>query len=271
MNGNELLDKLALADPAFIEEAEAKAEAKPKRKHTWLKWGAAAAACIAAAAAAVTLIPRGVFIGSDPLQGVSASDEPEVSAQPAPIELSERSTVHVYYGYEGSVNKTKLFFLSEEEMFSMEDRCIFRGRVLELTNIILEYDEERMTRCIATIIVDKVYKGDIIPGGSVEVLLPNGVSLGGYPGEDCGIAMGIADCSEGIFMVKEYSEDEYETIHGGVIYLTDLAPYGITDGLRWMFLATDKALVFSRESYPGARSAKDLDDIEKYVLKMLGK
>lgn len=254
MNGNELLDKISLSDPAFIEEAEAKA-AKHKSKYTWLKWGAAAAACIAAAIGAIALIP---WNGSH-----------EQSTQLAPIVLSERSTVSVYDGYEETVKKSKLYYLSEKEMFSMADRCIFRGRVFGLRNIIIEYDGEKQSRCIASISVEKVYKGNISTDGGIDVLLPFGVSFTSNWAEDTGVISQIDDCKEGIFIVKKYAYDEYETLHGGVIYLTDLAPYGITDGLRWVFLATDKALVFDRDSYLGARSANNLDDIEKYVIDML--
>lgn len=41
MRGNELLDKMELIDPAYIEAADT---APNKRKSAWAKWGAAAAA-----------------------------------------------------------------------------------------------------------------------------------------------------------------------------------------------------------------------------------
>ncbi len=57
MRGNELLDKMSLIDPAFIEAAEVP---RKRRKTPWLKWGVAAAACIALAAFAGTkLFPQG--------------------------------------------------------------------------------------------------------------------------------------------------------------------------------------------------------------------
>ena len=42
MNGNDLLDKMELADPAYVEAAEA---ASAKKQNGWLKWGALAACC----------------------------------------------------------------------------------------------------------------------------------------------------------------------------------------------------------------------------------
>ena len=81
MNGSELLDKMELIEPQYIEAAEV----RPQKKRSWLKWAAAAAACVAAAIGAIALIPRG---GSH-----------EQPPQLAPIELSEKSTVTVEYGY----------------------------------------------------------------------------------------------------------------------------------------------------------------------------
>ena len=263
MNGNELLDKLALADPAFIEEAEAKAEAKPKRKHTWLKWGAAAAACIAAAIGAVAIIPR---IGSH-----------QQSTQLAPIKLSEKSTVTVEYGYcEPAQGKdTELAPYTEREMFSKSNTVIFMGRVSGLADVKIDYNGEKDCRCIASFYVEKIYRKpygcSIEEGGGIDVLLPCGIEMGMPVPEGARTIEYIDEARLGIFIVKKLEDGACEERNGAVLMLKDLAPYVIEDGVRWAFLATDKALVFDRESYPGAKDAKNLDDIEKYVLKMLGK
>ena len=42
MNGNEFLDKMSLADPAYVEEAD-----RPvKKRTTWRRWGAMAACLV---------------------------------------------------------------------------------------------------------------------------------------------------------------------------------------------------------------------------------
>lgn len=51
MRGNELLDKMELMDPAYVEAADQ----KPKRRNTWVKWGIMAACFCLAVTAAVTV------------------------------------------------------------------------------------------------------------------------------------------------------------------------------------------------------------------------
>lgn len=56
MRGDELLEKMELVDPAYVEAADAP---RPKRRVRWTKWGAAAcAAALVVAIVAVAVLPR---------------------------------------------------------------------------------------------------------------------------------------------------------------------------------------------------------------------
>ena len=56
MRGDELLEKMELVDPAYVEAADAQ---RPKRRVRWTKWGAAAcAAALVVAIVAVAVLPR---------------------------------------------------------------------------------------------------------------------------------------------------------------------------------------------------------------------
>jgi len=71
-------------------------------------------------------------------------------------------------------------------------------------------------------------------------------------------------------MPRIYGEDAVWEMYGVTLMLSDLAPCGLGDGMRWAFLKTeDDGLVYARHAYPGAGSAQTLDDIEKYVKKMI--
>ena len=86
MTGNELLDKLSLIDPAYVEEADR----EPKKKnYSWLKFGALAA-CLC-------LIIIGVVLQREPTDGVvtellgySISINGDTSVQYSPISFEER-------------------------------------------------------------------------------------------------------------------------------------------------------------------------------------
>ena len=65
MRGKELLEKMELIDPAYVEAAEAKPR---KKKGVWLKWGAMVA-CLCIVISAVIMIPYFGGGHGDPQQG----------------------------------------------------------------------------------------------------------------------------------------------------------------------------------------------------------
>ena len=258
MNGSELLDKMELIEPQYIEAAEV----RPQKKRSWLKWAAAAAACVAAAIGAIALIPRG---GSH-----------EQPPQLAPIELSEKSTVTVEYGYcePAEWRGRELEPHTEREMFSKSNTVIFMGRVSGLADVKIDYNGEKDCRCIANLYVEKVYKQPygcaFEQGDGIDVLLPYGIEMGMPIPEGAETIEYIDKTRLGIFIVEKLEDGACEEHNGAVLMLKDLAPYCIGDGIRWVFLSTDEGLRFSRSDYPGAKDAVSLGDIEKYVLEMLG-
>lgn len=254
MRGNEFLDKMELIDSAYVEAADVNSD---KKKNVWFKRGALAA-CLCLIVVAVAMIP--FFNGNI------------TEAQPEGIVLSDKTTAKVSYGYKnGAANSTKsdLVWLSEEEMFAQEKMYVFRGKVSGLTNITIDFNGVKTARCIATIAVDKVYKGDIVAGEQIKMLLPCAINIEGSAAEDTGIITQLESGTEGIFMPLVYDDESYREENGAKLMLRDLAACGLADGMRWVFLSTGRGLVFEQNSYPGAKNATSLDDIEAYVIERL--
>ena len=73
MRGNEFLEKLELADPAFVAEADGM---PVKKRNAWVKWGGlAACVCLLAAVSVLTLggpgrEPSAVVPGPMPTAGI---------------------------------------------------------------------------------------------------------------------------------------------------------------------------------------------------------
>ena len=130
----------------------------------------------------------------------------------------------------------------------------------------IDFNGSKEVRCVASIEIEKVYNGDIIRGKEIRVLLPCPISEGPVTTEDTSIISQIKCGMEGIFMPWVYGKDSYWEENGAVLFVTDLAPCGFGDGMRWAFLDTEHGLVFERNSYPGASNARTLDEIEKYVI-----
>lgn len=83
MTGNELLDKLSLIDPAYVEEADR----EPKKKnYSWLKFGALAA-CLC-------LIIIGVVLQREPTDGIQDSVSNHLLAFPISLDSAPAALYH---------------------------------------------------------------------------------------------------------------------------------------------------------------------------------
>lgn len=254
MRGNEFLDKMELIDPAYVEAADTEPQ---KKKGIWIRWGAIAA-CLCFIVGAIATIPD--FSGN------------QTDPQPGEIILSDKTTAKVSYGYEeGTVSPAKgdLEYLTEEEMFAREKMYVFRGKVSGLTNVTIDFNGEKEVRCIATIVIEEVYQGNITVGEQITMLIPCAIDPAGIVVEDTDVIAQLQSGMEGIFMPWIYDENSYMEMNGAVLMKQDLAVCGLADGMRWAFLSTEQGVLFEKNAYPGAKNAADLDDIEAYVIEML--
>ena len=191
--------------------------------------------------------------------------------QPGEIATSEKTTAKVSNGYDGGAtsNKGSLEYLTEEEMFARENMYVFRGRVSGLKNVTIDFNGEQEGRCIATVLIEKVYKGERTAGDHINMLIPCAIDFLGSTAEDTGVISQLKSGMDGIFMPWVYDENSRIEMNGAVLMYSDLASCGLADGMRWAFLSTDKGVVFERNAYSGAKNVINLDDVEKYVIEML--
>lgn len=252
MRGNEFLDKMELIDPVYIEAAD---KAPKRKKVSWKQWSAVAA-CLCIVLWGVMLFRFG--------------DSP-TNPQLGEIVLSDKTTAEVTYGYDGppTFSESSLVYFSEEKMFAREDMYIFRGKVSDLANITIDFNGEKEPRCIALIVIEEVYKGDLAVGDTIRMLLPCVIGLEGIGESPTKVIRQIESGMEGIFMPWVYDEESYMEQNGAVLMLEDIAECGLADGMRWAFLFTKRGLVYDKNAYPGAKDAENLKDIEKYVIEML--
>lgn len=242
-------------DDALVSGAVAYRRTKPR--HVWVKWGAVAA-CLCLVLVAVAMISS--LRGNPP------------APQPEGIILSDKTTAKVSPGYDAGAtgaSQNSLVYLTEEELFAYENKYVFRGTVSDLTNVTIDFNGEKEARCIATIVISRVYQGDLTAGASITMLLPCAIDLTGGTAEDTGVITQLKSGMEGIFMPVVYDENACIEMNGAVLMKQDLAECGLADGMRWVFLNTEQGLVYLDSAYPGAKGATSLDDIEAYVMEML--
>lgn len=67
-------------------------------------------------------------------------------------------------------------------------------------------------------------------------------------------------------MPVAYSNSDYREENGARIYWKELAPYGLRDVMRYLFLqAEDGKMIFDRQAYPSVEEDASLEDIEAFA------
>jgi hypothetical protein len=166
-------------------------------------------------------------------------------------------------------NKSVLVGLSEDELFAKDfnlyEIMAFEGTVVEVRNIVCDYNGNKDYRAIATIEASEVLRGNLEVGNTVTVLLPAPVGTS-LKVEDSGLSSQITAGTKGIFMPIKYNETSIREENGMSLALLDLAEFGFPDGERWMFIETASGLMYNKGAYPSFATAKDLKDVRNIVL-----
>ncbi len=217
-----------------------------KRAPQWTRWGVVAAClCLMIAASSLWITREG--LGT---QGNKAK------------------VTYGEHNIPSYTSKGELVYFSEEELFERENMYAFRGKVVELQNITINFDGFKEYRCVAVLDIEKVYQGEITVGEQIRMLLPCPITKD-IKQEDTGVIAGIKVGMEGIFMPWVFDENSYIEMNGKIFDKSEVASCGLADGMRWAFLASEYGVVFEKNAYKGAVGAATLDDIEAYVIEML--
>lgn len=212
---------------------------------------------LAAAAAVVLLFAAGVPVASH----LSKIDLPHaqgrVSAHYTPFSPKMERKAYC------------LINLTEEELFHTANLAPFLGTVEEIRNIRIGLNGSVTYRAIAAVKVEKAYLNNVTPGSTVSILLPCSIGRG-EQSTATEIAAALRKGMKGIFMPVAYSETDYWEENGARIYLHELAPYGLMDGMRYLFLqGEDGTMMFAHSAYPALDADASLDEIGKYVQEMV--
>lgn len=238
-------------DASYVEKAM---NYRPReKKHGWAR-RAASAACLALVIVAAATI---------------------MDQQWNRIELSDES-VNVTARYTNKAPSWRaqslLVYWTEEELFTAFPTAIFKGTVLKINNIELNFNGSKEYRAIAEIEVEKVYRGPCSVGDAVSVLLPCPIGKNMWV-EDTGTVSHMRAGTTGIFMPTIYDEHSVREQNGAKLILADVAGYGFADGERYAFLEVEAGngvgLLFARYAYQSISTVSTLDEVEEYIETML--
>ncbi len=255
MRKEDLYKEIGLLDEDLVEEAELIHKKKSLKRKYW-KIGSLAA-CL------VLLLVIGIV-------GLSKLYEPTVNSE-------EESFANVTGGVKVRyVDKTVMYSiadlasLSKEEIFQKMNTNIFKGTVMSIRNIEIDFNGSKDYKALAQIKVDEVYRGKVNPGETITVLLPCQINSNVWT-EDTDTISAMREGMMGIFMPMVYDNNSIAQVNGVTLHYKELADCGFSDGVRFAFLETSKGLVFDKYTYPELKDSTTLDQVEEYIIKMINK
>ncbi len=239
-----LFQEIGLVEDELIKEADQYYKRKTN-KMSWLK-------VLSIAACLVLLL------------GITLSNQNPSGSIKLPLSTGN---VSVKYVNNPPISKQSydLRILKEDEIFSDSSLVIFKGTIDSIKNIELNFGGEVEYNSIATIKVDKVYRGTCQPGDLLKVLIDCPIGKKNMWVEDSDTVSAMREGMTGIFLPTVYKDDMYMEINSTKLFYKDLTDYGFGDGLQYAFLNTKNGLIFSKTTYPSLADSTSLADVEKFI------
>ena len=247
MTEKNFLNLLGQVDDSLIQSDENMG--KKKKPRYWVKW--------ASMAAAAFLLTVGIFAGG-------------MTRIPLGDNSSDVTVRYALGNIRPAMEENSLIYLTEEELFTHWYTAVFEGTVEKINNIVMNFNGHAMNRALAEIKVERVYRGDVAVGDTAVILLPCSVGKGVWV-EDTDTVAGMREGDRGIFMPIVYEGDSFIESNGATLYLKELAPYGLADGVRYVFLDRETAPVYHKSAYPSLSGISSFDEIRNFVAEMVEK
>ncbi len=248
MKAEKLIDAIGEVREEYVLDAEV------SERRRWRVWPALAAAAACLAVVLGTLAWSGALHGQREYKLSGRSQNVRVFELRKPPEVG-----HDVYS---------LIPLTQEQIFTEWDTAIFRGTVTGIRNIEVDMNGESFYWSLVSVEVKSVLRGDLQPGDTAVIRAETPLGGEGWV-EDQEVVSQIRMGTEGIFMPQVYDGESMFGANGAWLCLRDLSPYGLADGVRWLFLETPEGLAFDRPAFPSASGAETLEDIEAYIGRML--
>lgn len=167
-----------------------------------------------------------------------------------------------------------LVLFTEEELingpFDGVETDIFYATVTDIEHITMDFNGRDSSWSLVMLEVGKVLKGDCKQGDSVVMQLHFPLADDVWV-ESTGVASQLQVGSTGIFMPTKYAQDSTYITNGATLYLSELSPYGLGDGERFIFLQGESGVVYSTFAYPSLEGCTSLEQVEAFITETLGK
>ncbi len=242
-----------------------------EKSPVWLKLGAMAACLCIVSATVIFLIPK--------KEPTPPSVEPTLPITEA---TEPQNKAIIKYGDIDSSNfssDTQLRHYTEEELFTREGLTAFRGTVINLENFMVDFGGDPWTNmygCILTVQIEKVYKGDLVPGDTIRLRLNAPVPDDSEyirPTANPNINVG----SEGIFTPTIFHDEDFQIErNGNVLNLKDICDcdigyYDLFYSKYYETFGVHLGVRYPDMGYTGLTNVISLNVVENYIIEMLEK
>ncbi len=247
MNSKKFSEAMGEIGDKYI--GEAISYQKKNKNQSWVKWASIAACFAVVIVGAYSLFPKGDILFK-----------------------GENLTVKLVDFSQENVPSTgnSLVYLTEEEIFNNYNTAIIKGTVNDIENIEIDFDGDVAYRSIATISIQEIYRGDLQAGEEIKILLPLPIDVEGFAMAGVDVIPQIRVGMTGVFMPLILDDETAMWQQNDVWFdKREIVDYGLLDGERFAFLETENGLVFAEWAFESIRNAKNLDDIEEYILTMI--
>lgn len=247
MNGKDLFEKITNIDDKIISKT---LTATKKSKSIYIKSVSIAACFILVFVAVYSFVPK---------------DEILFELENLVVKTTEFSQIS-----KDTSSSGLLPLYTEDEIFSTYDTAIFKGEIINIQNIEVDFAYDILYYSIATIIVKDVYRGNLQNNDEVEILIPTAIDVDGSWVNEHQTITNARVGMTGIFMPIVYDDKTAVTQRSGILFdKRDIADYGLFDGEHFTFLETEKGLVYAEWAFESISDPQTLDDIEEYILIMI--
>ena len=154
--------------------------------------------------------------------------------------------------------------LTSEEIFNSYSDTIVRGTIETVRNIQIDYGKgEIAQKALATIKITKVISGNA--NSTVTVLLPKCVD--NASANDSSVVIShLENGTEGIFLLKEVTEQSCAEINGKTFYYDDICEYSMFGEDHFAVILSDGAIRFNADLFDGKiTSFANLDEAEAKI------
>lgn len=189
------------------------------------------------------------------------------------IDLTQ-STGHVKVKLMGSKfenisTSASLIYLSENELFADWVTDSFYGEVKNIENIEMKIDDAVDYRAIITFEILDPIKTSEGNNQEVTILLPNQIASDIKQSES-DFSSQLTLGTRAVILANRYGESSIYQVNESILYLQELATFGLPDGIRFCMLENpDGTFHYTPDVFTSLADGKNYFDIKNHIIKMM--